>query len=267
MAFDDNKPIPNKYSKPVTITPGMCDYSGRLGIFDTFSLFMDLAAEHADLIGIGQPYMVAHSLFWLTVKTRIRFHERPFMMGRMTASTWPVKPTSFRTDRCYRLEHDGVVVAEGCTEWAVMNLKENRLEKLNDLFPESFRFSDDAVRFEGFPRIDPSFDECTSLGEVTVTSSDVDLGHHMNNAAYIRAILGKHTTSQLEGMKIQEMSVIFKASAHEGDVLTLKERAGVPSEGIGGRTIETALLFPDGKPAVLAQIVCGWSELRSTNIE
>lgn len=257
MAFDDSKPIPNKYSKQVTVTPGMCDYSGRLGIFDTFSLFMDLASEHADIIGIGQPYLVAHSMFWLTVKTRIRFHERPFMMGRMTASTWPVKPTSFRTDRCYRLQHNEDIIAEGCTEWAIMNLNENRLEKLNTLFPEGFQFSDDTVQFEGFPRIDPSFDGCRSLGEVMVTSSDVDLGHHMNNAAYIRAILGKYTTSQLEGMKIQEMSVIFKTSAHEGDVLTMKERIVASGEALTGRTIETALLFPDGKPAALAQIVCG----------
>lgn len=253
----DKESIPNKYSKQVTVTPGMCDYSGRLGIFDTFSLFMDLASEHADIIGIGQPYMVAHSMFWLTVKTRIRFHERPFMMGRMTASTWPVKPTSFRTDRCYRLQRNGDIIAEGCTEWAIMNLKENRLEKLDTLFPEGFQFSDDTIQFEGFPRMDPSFEGCRTLGEVTVTSSDVDLGHHMNNAAYIRAILGKYTTSQLESMKIQEMSVIFKTSAHEGDVLTMKERSVSSGEALTGRTIETALLFPDGRPAALAQIVCG----------
>lgn len=244
---------PSKYSRDMEVMPSACDYSGRLGVYDTFSLFMDIAAEHANLIGMGQPTMFGNGMFWLTVKTRIRFHERPFMMTGLTASTWPAKPTSFRSDRFYRLEHGGALVAEGCTEWAVMNLKDGSLVRVADLFPKDFQFSDDRVSFEGFPRVSPDFEGCDARGSVTVMSSDVDLGNHMNNAAYVRAMLGNYSTAQLKDMHIKEMSVVFKSSAHEGDRLSMPERIIQTDEG---RTIETALLFPDGKPAVLAQIVC-----------
>lgn len=269
--MDFDTVVPGMYSKAMEVQPSMCDYSGKLGVYRTFELFMDLAAEHANLIGIGQPYMVANNKFWLTVKTRIRFYDRPSMMERLIASTWPVKPTSFRTDRCYRLESieagekhgdrhgerhgERRIVAEGCTEWAVMNLETNTLERLNDLFPCGFEFCPDKLQFTGFPRISPSFDDCTERGRTVVLSSDVDLGNHMNNACYVRAILGNYSTKQLGDMDIREMSIAFKAPAHEGDELSMVER--VVQHEDKGKSIEVALLFKNGETAALAQIECG----------
>ena len=38
-----------RMSKEYIIGPGACDHSSRLGIPDTFGIFMDMAAEHAEL--------------------------------------------------------------------------------------------------------------------------------------------------------------------------------------------------------------------------
>ncbi len=61
------------------ITPGCADASGRLGIYETFRAFMDIAAIHAKLIGVGFDDMAKRGLFWLTAKTKVIFYERPRM--------------------------------------------------------------------------------------------------------------------------------------------------------------------------------------------
>ncbi len=51
-----------------------CDASGRLSIPDTFGACQDIAAQHAELIGVGGKAMMSRGLFWLTPLTRTSDH-------------------------------------------------------------------------------------------------------------------------------------------------------------------------------------------------
>ena len=239
----------NKYSTQITVMPSQTDFINRLGYYETFRLFMDLANMHAEKLGVDQLTLMNRSLFWLTVKTRIRFYRRPGMSCRVEGQTWPVKPLSLRTDRCYRLLDDEGPLAEGRTEWAIMDLSKGRLANLADLFPTELEFNEESFPIEDFPRIMPADDTYEVKGTYKVTSSDIDMGQHMNNAAYVRALLGMFSVQELRDMDIKEITVVFKTSAHEGDVLSMPLKRT-------GNTIDTGLYFQDGKPALLARIEC-----------
>lgn len=237
----------NKFTTDVQIAPSQVDFSNRLGYYETFRLFMDVANRHAGLLGVDQMRLMSKGLFWLTVKTRIRFVRRPAMEATVQAQTWPVKPGSLRTDRCYRiLDADGVL-AEGRTEWAVMDTNAMRLAPVNRIFPEDLVFNEEPFSVEDFPRIIPADESYTEKGSYKVTSSDIDMGMHMNNTAYVRALLGMFSIDELKERDIKEITVVFKTSAHEGDVLTMKEKRD-------GDVIDCGLYFSDGKPSLLARI-------------
>ena len=239
----------NKFSTRITVMPSQTDFINRLGYYETFRLFMDLANMHAEKLGVDQLTLMNRSLFWLTVKTRIRFYRRPGMSCRVEGQTWPVRPLSLRTDRCYRLLDDEGPLAEGRTEWAIMDLSKGRLANLADLFPTELEFNEESFPIEDFPRIMPADDTYEVKGTYKVTSSDIDMGQHMNNAAYVRALLGMFSVQELRDMDIKEITVVFKTSAHEGDVLSMPLKRT-------GNTIDTGLYFQDGKPALLARIEC-----------
>ena len=74
-----------KFVKKFKVLTSMCDNTKRLSIPYTFSLFMDLAAEHGTDIGVGADDLAKKGLFWLTTKTKIIFHSRPEMMETITA--------------------------------------------------------------------------------------------------------------------------------------------------------------------------------------
>ena len=240
----------NKYRTDITVMPSQTDFVNELGYYETFRLFMDLANMHATKLGVDQMTLMDRNLFWLTVKTRIRFYRRPSMSDVVEGQTWPLKPLSLRTDRCYRLLDSDGPLAEGRTEWAVMDLSRGRLANISDLFPPELVFNEESFPIEDFPRIMPADDTYEVKGTYKVASSDIDMGQHMNNAAYVRALLGMFSVQELGDMDIKEITVVFKTSAHEGDVLSMPMKRT-------GTTIDTGLYFRDGKPALLARIECG----------
>ena len=75
----------SKLEKAISIGLSMCDNTGRMAIPHIFSLFMDLAAEHGDSIGVGMNTLSQKGLFWLTVKTKVRIYHRPALLDTVTA--------------------------------------------------------------------------------------------------------------------------------------------------------------------------------------
>lgn len=237
----------NKYTTDLQIMPSQVDYENRLRYHETFNVFMDLANRHAEILGIDQNTLMNKGLFWLTVKTRICFHRRPKMSDRIQAQTWPVKPSSVRSDRCYRILDDDGLLAEGRTEWAIMDMNTGRLANMKDMFPQELVFNEEPFSIEDFPRIAACDETYTLKNKYTVISSDIDMGQHMNNVAYVRALMGMFSVQEIKDMDIREITVIFKTSAHEGDVLSMLYKKE-------GDILNCGLYFEDGRPSLLAQI-------------
>ena len=234
------------YARELTILPSMCDSAGKLSVPNAFSLFMDVATEHAERLGIGMDRFAERGLFWLTVRTRLRFIRRPAMNEVVTASTWPETPERSRCNRDYRLEANGETLIEGKTEWMIMNLSTGRLFPVDGVFPADMEVPDARVLEEPFMRMTDDFAEADAIGGYTVRSTDIDVGGHMNNAAYVRAIAGLFTAKAWQEMNIREMEVAFRAPCFEGNALMAQKRRN-------GDAIEIRLSH-EGKTIVLARI-------------
>ena len=115
---------------------------------------------------------------------------------------------------------------------------------MRDVFSEELEMAPTAEFDAPFARIDPNFTAAEVLGSYQVRSTDIDLGGHMNNAAYLKAVLGLLDTKALKAMPQREIDVIFRAPCFEGETLSILRR-----ETEGGW--ELAVLRPDAKPAVL----------------
>ena len=81
-----------RFEKQTVIPLSLCDSRGRLSVHSVFGIFMDLAAEHAELIGLGADSMAERNMFWLTVRTKIRISKLPKMMTPVIGCTCPESP-------------------------------------------------------------------------------------------------------------------------------------------------------------------------------
>ena len=97
-----------------------------------------------------------------------------------------------------------------------------------------------------FARMRPDFSEAETIGTYTVRATDIDLGGHMNNIAYLRAVLGVLPGEALKAMPQGEIEIVFRSPCFEGDALTVKRRETETGW-------ELAAMKEDGTPAVLVK--------------
>ena len=212
------------YERKSVIVPGLCGADGRLALHEVFRVFQDMAAYHAQALGCGIYDLAAKKLFWLTVKTGVDVFRLPKMAEEVTLRTWPEEPGRMRCFRSYEiLDGKSAVIVTGKTEWAVTNLETKKLAPMEGIYPEGLRFEAGTAR-ETIARIPDG--DMEDYDVYTVRSTDIDVGGHMNNAAYPRALLGSISNAQLDAMHIRSMDVIFRAPCFEGEKLTLSRRSG-----------------------------------------
>ena len=211
------------YEQSRFLGPSVCDASGHLSHPGAFGLFQDMAAAHAELLGVGFEDMAAKRLFWLTVKTKIVFLKRPKIDETVLLRTWPEKPGSIRCHRSYELWKDGELYLRGRTEWAVVDTETRALVPPGSLFQEGLDYPPSACA-EAFARIPPRTEDFTPCGELRVRSTDIDVGGHMNNAAYLQAVFGALSSAELAARPIRTVDAIFRASCFEGETLAVQRR-------------------------------------------
>lgn len=245
--------MPNaKMTKELIILPSQCDDSGRLGIAQTFELFMDLATQHADQLGFGLRQLSPKNLFWLTVKTKVHFYHRPAMLESVQAATWPEQPGKVRANRHYGLYQGDTLLAGGLTEWAVINLKEGTLARMEDIYPQDLCVCEETTLPEGFHRITEDFSE-EPFGVYKVKSTDIDLGRHMNNTAYVKAMLSFFSTKELSSMQITDVEVNFRSQSFEQECLEVFMRESTEEDT---HIREIRLSHAEGKEAGKAAVLC-----------
>jgi len=238
----------NIYSRALTILPSMADSTARLGVTETFALFMDAASEHAETLGSGLAAMARRGLFWLTVKTRVRFYRRPGIMEDVTVSTWPETPSGYRCNRDYTLKKGEELLAAGKTEWAILVVKTGRMFSPAEVYPPELQLLEPPVWEDRFTRMDLDFSGAEELGRYTVASTDIDLGGHMNNAAYVGMLERLFSTAEWNALPMKELEILFRSPCYEGEDLRVLRR-------VSGEAAEYCALKEDGKPAMLARML------------
>lgn len=234
------------FCKKIRIDTSMCDASAKLGLWNTFALFQDAASQHAEELGVGFAAMSARKAFWITVRTRVHFYRRPAIMNEVEVSTWPAVPGNTRCDRSYSITQNGETLVEGRTEWCVVDTEKNAVIPAKEIgFSDDLEYSDTLALPEPYARFKHNFADTDKVFEYTVLPTDIDMGRHMNNVAYLRLLVNSFGVAELEQMNVYEMEIIFCLPCFEGDHLNVLRRETANGYEFGIRR-------PDGRYAALA---------------
>lgn len=240
------------YRSQSILSTSLCDDRGRLSLPGLFTLFLDMASVHGDMIGVGGEAMEARGLMWLVARTRVRIHAMPPLLSHVEAATWPEPPGRLRCHRCYTLHGDGALLAEGRSEWIMLERATGRPARA-EVFPADFAYSPETACPEPFARIDEDFSACEELGEYTVRSTDIDVSRHMNNVAYVRAVCGAISCTELAAMDIAGAEAAYRIQCYEGERLSIRRRPFpgghdygiIKEDGRTGAVLRIALRRPD----------------------
>ncbi|MBR2540521.1 MAG: hypothetical protein IKE85_06815 [Mogibacterium sp.] len=239
-----------RMSRELKILPSMCDSKSLLAIPAVFDTYQNMATLHADHFEIGPEGMKRRNSFWVITKTRIHIDKLPEMMDDVTVNTWIQAPERASCERDFDIVLNGERIIYGRSIWAVISRDTGRLVHMAGLYPE-LDFTEPVPDDKPFARISKNFDGAETIGEYTIRSVDIDLGGHMNNVNYIRAMLGCFTTEQLAALDIHEIEVNFISQSYEGQTLTFARRE---VSGEDGSHAEIAALDHEGKAVFIARL-------------
>lgn len=239
----------NVLKKDIKVPFSLCDNTSRLNIVGIFNTVMDLATEHGDELGLGMKPLADKGLFWVASKTKLKIHRRPELLTTIEAKTWPEKPNRIRCNRYYALSQNGEMVVEGKTEWVMLEIGSGRPAKIDGAYPLDMEHCTDVVCDTPFCRVGTNFEGCEKLGEYTICSADIDVSQHMNNVAYVRAVLSAFSCREIEEMNITEIDVAYRAQCYEGEKLTFFVRKEENCRDIG-------IVKEDGSTACVMRFVC-----------
>ncbi|MBR1659529.1 MAG: hypothetical protein IJ705_04360 [Oscillospiraceae bacterium] len=210
--------------KELTITASQCDHTMRLGVPQSFELCMDLAGEHAEALGNGIVSMMERGLFWVAVKTRLRLFRRPGILETVQAETWPEAPGRLRGDRDYVLRSGGETLLAAKTEWTILNTESGGLWSPREgIYAPEMKFCAERCCPEPYHRFTEQ-EGWAPFADYTVRSTDIDMGGHMNNAAYVRMLAGLFSTQERSARELREAEVHYRASCYEGETLRIERR-------------------------------------------
>ncbi len=238
----------NFHQKDLTVLTSHCDASARLSIPEIFNQFMDIASDHAKLLGVGYHDMSAKGVFWVILRSRVRFYRRPMILEDTQLETWPAVPGRVRCERYYTLHAGEELLAEGRTEWAVMDLANGKaVSAAASGYPAQMQHREESTCPAPFRRFADDFTLEEKVATLTVRPSDIDMGQHVNNVIYLRYLLDTFTVAQQKELNVREAELSYRTPCFEGEVLDIYRR----------RTEEGYLFsvrHTDGSTAVLASL-------------
>lgn len=237
----------NRFQKDTHIALSQCDNTGKLSVYHIFTTFMDMATEHAEQLKLSSSDL-GENLFWITVRTKAQIINRPSMSQKVSLATWPQKPSRVRANRHYLISDENGVLINGKSEWTVVDTSTNKIQRVSDIYPDDFDFCEELSIEENFSRVSDDFSSAQTLSTYTIRSTDIDLVQHMNNAQYIRVLMGVFTKKELEEKPIKEIEITYKAQSYEGETLTIKCRKGEDF-------VDYGMLKSDGTVAATIRVI------------
>ena len=157
------------FEKRLTVTPDYCDASGALSPLAAFTIFQGIAAQHAEVLGIGSSAMAKKGEFWLTVHTRVDLFERAYLMDELTVRTWAeaCSERDVRTYRSYTLSRGEAVIARGKTEWAILGPEQKIIRFGDSGFPKDYPFPAETAIPEKLQRFHEKFEDADLFSHMT----------------------------------------------------------------------------------------------------
>ena len=191
--------------------------------------FMQEAANH-NMRKCRPTYeeLFADGLAFILSRMSVKCYDTIHAYDELTVQTWPVYGRGVTFPRSYRILRDGKVVAEGDSTWALVDTKNRRLLKCDEIDMSSYTF-DEAICLPLRFRIPRDAQMC-KVGEHEVAYSETDCNRHMNNPNYPDMIC--NFIPEIDKKEVREFIISFASEAPYKERLSVEMLDAPDEDGV-----------------------------------
>ena len=212
-----------------------CGADGRIKIFSLMQYLQEIAALHAEQLGLGFDKLCEMNGYWVLSNIRIEISRLPGREDEITLKTWPSGYSrTIATREFVGKDQNGSELFRAGSEWMVLNKQTNRLKNLFKLDLNLPKTGVKALPDE-IKRLEP-MNGYNQAGQVLVPHSAIDLNGHVNNTEYVRWGMDVLRRTFKLNENIQCVQATYLSEAFEGDDLELLVSSGATGNfGVLGR--------------------------------
>ena len=197
-----------------------CGVDGRIKIFSLMQYMQEIAALHAEQLGLGFERLNEMGGYWVLSNIRIEISRLPGRDDEVTLKTWPSGfSRTIATREFVGMDQNGSELFRAGSEWMVINKQTNRLKNLFKLDLNLPKTGIKVLPYE-FKRLEPNGDY-RQVDVERVPHSAIDLNGHVNNTEYVRWGMDTLSRTFKNDKNIRCMQATYLLEAFDGDELDL----------------------------------------------
>ncbi len=210
------------YSRTIMVDAGDANAEQELALTSLFSKIIDLATEHANLIGIGNPHMGDPKLGWILSRVTIEATRYPKAYETFTFSTWVEKWNRHFSIRAFEIsDADGQPIIYARTIWMVMNRETRQIHPLTHLslpkgiIPEKTVPIPLQAKHKIILPLNAVSDDKAALiatepsAFYTFRYSDIDFYRHVNTVRYVSLLLNRFPLKLFDRAFVRRFEISF----------------------------------------------------------
>lgn len=197
-----------------------CGVDGRIKIFSLMRYLQEIAALHAEQLGLGFDRLNEMDSYWVLSNIRIEISRLPKWDDQVTLRTWPSGYSrTIATREFAGKDQNGSELFRAGSEWMVLSKETNRLKNLFRLDLNLPKTGVKALPDE-LNRLEPHSDY-REVDVVRVPRSSIDLNGHVNNTEYVRWGIDALSRAFKLEENIRCVQATYLSEVFEGDELDL----------------------------------------------
>jgi acyl-ACP thioesterase len=212
-----------------------CGVDGRIKIFSLMQYLQEIAALHAEQLGLGFDKLSEIGGYWVLSNIKIEISRLPGREDEVTLKTWPSGYSRTIATREFvgKDQNDSELFRAG-SEWMVINKNTNRLKNLFKLDLNLPKTGTKALPDE-LKRLELNGDY-RQIDSMCVPRSAIDLNGHVNNTEYVRWGMDILSREFKLNDNIHSVQATYLSEVFEGDELDLLVSSGGDGQfGVLGR--------------------------------
>jgi acyl-ACP thioesterase len=197
-----------------------CGVDDRIKIFSLMQYLQEIAALHAEQLGLGFDKLSEMGGYWVLSNIRIEISRLPGREDEVTLKTWPSGYSrTIATREFVGKDQNGAELFRAGSEWMVINKNTNRLKNLFKLDLNLPKTGTKSLP-EELKRLEPNGDY-REVNTMRVPRSTIDLNGHVNNTEYVRWGMDALSREFKLEKSIRSVQATYLSEVFEGDELDL----------------------------------------------
>lgn len=212
---------PKEYTHQYFLTAAECNAEKEMSVSLLAQRVIEVATEHANILGVGYADMVKDNHGWVLSRLTIEMKRFPSLNEEYSLTTWIEGFNRLYSERNMEVKgNNGETIGYIRSIWVAIDFETRKPVDLSTISWLAETISDRPCPIEKQGRMRP-VNEPDRITSHSFQYSDIDFNRHVNSVKYIDTILNLWELDFYDTHTISRFEIMYQKEAHSGEPVEL----------------------------------------------